>query len=186
MLALMIGILSSGIATYAYLDKEFQAAEVSSPGLACPSLPSTRAARLAIRTNLPRLAFARPRRWVIGLHQRHSRALPQEVLIEGWFPHFAREQGGFRVDGTTDIVTPMPRSPCQRNCGSRHTPLNGDRRIDHLFLTTSIYSRTRVDAGCQNDRIVRRWMKVCLDIHFHRSPNKRHFAFTESHPQNVR
>ena len=93
---------------------------------------------------------------------------PQEVLIEGWFPHFAREQDGFRVDGTTDIVTPAPRSLCQRNCGSRHTSLSGDRRTDHLFSTTSINSRTRVDAGCQNHRIDRRSVIVCLDIHFHR------------------
>ena len=93
---------------------------------------------------------------------------PQEVLIEGWFPHFAREQDGFRVDGTTDSNTPAPRSLRQRNCGSRHTPLSGDRRIDHLFLTTSIYSRTRVDAGCHNKRIARRWVIVLLDILFHR------------------
>jgi len=111
---------------------------------------------------------------------------PQEVLIEGWFPYFAREQNGFRVDGTTDIVTPAPRSLHQRNCGSRHTPLSGNRRIDHPFLTTSIYSRTRVDAGCHNKRIAGRWVIVLLDILFHRTRKKRPFAFTKSHLQNVR
>ena len=110
---------------------------------------------------------------------------PQEVLIEGWFPLLAREQNGFRVDGTTDSSTPAPRSLRQRNCGSRHTPLSGDRRIDHLFLTTSIYSRTRVDAGCHNNRIARRWVIVLLDILFHRRRKKRPFAFTKSHPQEM-
>ena len=107
---------------------------------------------------------------------------PQEVLIEGWFPHFAREQDGFRVDGTTDSNTPAPRSLRQRNCGSRHTPLSGDRRIDHLFLTTSIYSRTRVDAGCHNNRIAGRWVIVLLDILFHRRRNKPTFLHAVSHP----
>jgi len=88
---------------------------------------------------------------------------PQEVLIEGWFPLLAREQNSFRVDGTTDSSTPAPRSLRQRNCGSRHTPLSGDRKIDHLFLTTSIYSRTRVDAGCHNNRIAGRWVIVLLE-----------------------
>jgi hypothetical protein len=47
----------------------------------------------------------------------------------------------------------------------RHTPLSGDRKIDHL-LTTSIFSRTRVDAGCHNNRIAGRWVTVLLDILF--------------------
>jgi len=53
---------------------------------------------------------------------------PQKAPIEGWFPLLAREQNGFRVDGTTDTVTPAPRSLYQRTCGSRHTPLSGHRR----------------------------------------------------------
>ena len=93
---------------------------------------------------------------------------PPKAPIEGWFPLLAREQNGFRVDGTTDTSTPVPRSLYQRTCGSRHTPLSGDRRTDHLFSTTSINSRTRVDAGCHNYRIARRWVMVLLDILFHR------------------
>jgi hypothetical protein len=50
----------------------------------------------------------------------------------------------------------------------------GGLRTDHLFSTTSINSRTRVDAGCQNYRIDRRCAIVCLDIHFHRKRFKRH------------
>jgi hypothetical protein len=95
--------------------------------------------------------------------------VPNEAMAPGgpyrrWFPHFAREQDGFRVDGTTDIVTPAPRTLCQRTCGSCHTPLSGDRRTDGLFSTTSIKSRTRVDAGCQNHCIDRRSVIVCLDV----------------------
>jgi hypothetical protein len=100
--------------------------------------------------------------------------------MEVWRPRESHGfQDGFRVDGTTDTNTPAPRSLYRRNCGSRHTPLSGDRRIDHLFLTTSIYSRTRVDAGCHNKRIAGRWVIVLLDILFHRRRKKRPFAFTE-------
>jgi hypothetical protein len=86
--------------------------------------------------------------------------------------------------GIDDTSTPVPRSLYRRTCGLRHTPLSGARRIEHLFSTTSINSRTGVDAGCHNHRIARRWVIVLLDILFHRSPNERHFAFTKSHPQN--
>jgi len=67
-----------------------------------------------------------------------------------------------------------------RYCGTRHSPLGGDRRTDHLFPTTSIYSRTRVDAGCQNHRIVRRWVRVFLDILFHRSRIETGFAASKA------
>ena len=75
---------------------------------------------------------------------------PQRAPMAGCFPLLGREQNDFRVDGTTDTSAPAPRSLCQRSCGSRHLPLSGDRRTDHLFPVTSLNSRTRVDAGCQN------------------------------------